>query len=100
MDSFLVTNAVALCGAGHNMPFDLRFRYLFDDDETGRKHSIEKLEEGYEVFMWERLKKDLDLPQREKWDINDVILWCNANKKQLPNLSKYFSNDQFDLLDI
>ena len=100
MDSFLVSNSVALCGAGHNMPFDMKFRYLFDDDETGRKHSIEKLSEGYEVFMWERLKKDLNLPQREKWDINDVILWCNDNKIQLPNLSKYFSNDQFDLLDI
>ena len=100
LDSFLINNCVAVCGAGHNMPFDLKYRYLYDDDPTGRKHSIEKLNQGYDVFMWEKLKHEYNLPKRDKWDINDVILYCKSNNIAYPNLNMYFSNDQFDLLDI
>lgn len=100
MDSFLINNCVAVCGAGHSMPFELRYRYLYDDDITGRKHSIEKLNQGCEVFMWEKLKQDYNLPKREKWDINDLIIYCKNNTLNYPKLNTYFSNDQFDLLNI
>ena len=100
MDSFLIKNCVALCGAGHHMPFEMMFRYLFDDDKTGRSHAIEKLNEGYNVFMWDRLKSDLHLPQREKWDVNDLLIWCEDNHIHMPNLNNYYSSDSLDLLDI
>ena len=100
MDSFLIKNCVALCGAGHNMPFELQYRYLYDDDKTGRKHSIEKLNEGYEVFMWDKLKADLMLPHREKWDVNDLLIYCTTNNIKIPPLANYYSSDSLDLLDI
>lgn len=100
MDSFLLKNCVALCGANHSLPFIMHFRYLFDNDKTGRKHAIEKLNEGNEVFMWDKLCKDFYLPQRDKWDVNDVVKYCYDNKIQFPKFDLYFSNDQLDLLDI
>ena len=78
----------------------MMFRYLFDDDKTGRSHAIEKLNEGYNVFMWDRLKADLHLPQREKWDVNDLMIWCEDNHIHMPNLNNYYSSDSLDLLDI
>ena len=100
MDSFLVKNCIATCGAGKHINFAFKIRYLFDDDLTGRKHALEKLAEGYEVFMWDKLKADLNLPKRDKWDINDLVIYCNDKKIQIPNLEKYYSNDDLDSLDI
>lgn len=100
MDSFLIKNCVALCGAGHHMPFDLMYRYLYDDDKTGRKHAIEKLNEGYEVFMWDKLKADLMLPRKEKWDVNDLLIYCTEHKINIPPLANYYSSNNLDLLDI
>ena len=100
MDAFLLKNCIALCGASKHLNFDLNYRYLFDDDKTGRKHSIEMLQNGSYVFLWNKLKKDLNLPKREKWDINDLAIYCAENNLQFPQIEKYFSNDNFDLLDI
>ncbi len=100
MDSFLLKNCIATCGAGKNISLTMETRYLFDDDLTGRKHAIEKLNEGYSVFMWDKLKTELQLPHREKWDINDLVIYCSENNIKIPNLDKYYSNDNLDSLDI
>lgn len=100
MDSFLIKNSIALCGAGHSLPFDFKYKYLFDDDLTGRKHALEKLNEGCDVFTWDKLKKDICLPQRKKWDINDLVIYCYSNKIQIPPLANYYSSNSLDLLDI
>lgn len=100
MDSFLLKNCIALCGAEKHLNFDLNYRYLFDDDNAGRKHAINLLNEGSTVFLWSKLKKDLNLPKREKWDINDLAIYCADNHIPFPNIDKYFSNDLLDLLDI
>jgi hypothetical protein len=100
MDSFLVKNCIALCGAGRHLKVDMEFRYLFDDDVTGRQHAIEKLNLGYKVFMWSKLKSDLHMPNRSKWDINDLIIWADQNKIKIPSLETYYTNDKLDLLNI
>lgn len=100
MDSFLIKNCIALCGAGKHIGFDLNYRYLFDYDKTGIKHTIEMLENGSAVFLWSKLIKDYNLPKREKWDINDLVIYCYNNNIRFPNLDKYFSSDNLDLLDI
>lgn len=100
MDSFLIKNCIATCGAGKRISMDFISRYLFDDDKTGRKHALDKLSEGYQVFMWDRFKSDLNLPNRLKWDINDVVKYCSENKIQMPKLDMYFSNNELDSLDI
>ena len=100
MDSFLIKNCIALCGAGHHLKINMEFRYLFDDDVTGRKHAIEKLNQGYKVFMWSKLKQDLNMPKRFKWDINDLVIWAYNNNVKIPDINKYYTNDKLDLLYI
>lgn len=100
MDSFLLRNSVALCGAAKNMEFPFMARFLFDDDKAGREHAIEKIREGYEVFLWEKFKKDLGLGNQKKWDVNDVWIWCGNNGRQFPSIEGYFSDDELDLIEI
>jgi hypothetical protein len=97
MDSFLIKNCIALCGASKRMDFPFMTRYLFDDDKPGREHAIEKIKEGYNVFMWDTFKKDLGIKSLKKLDMNDVIIWCYNNNVVCPNLDKYFSDDELDL---
>ena len=102
MDAFLVHNAVASAGANKNIPLKLQFCYLYDDDETGRKHAIEKINEGQYVFMWDKLKSDLGIPDKKKWDVNDIIVYLNSTNRgniKIP-WSNYFSNDMFDIINI
>lgn len=100
MDSFLIKNSIALCGAGKNVSFPFECRYLFDDDKAGRTHSINKLKCGYKVFLWDLLKKKLSLEHRKKWDVNDVVIWCRNNNKRFPRIDDFFSDDELDLVII
>ena len=100
MDSFLIKNSIATCGAGKSIPLDLNFYYMYDSDKTGDKKSIEKLENGNYVFLWGKFKKELDLPQKLKWDINDVVNYCKTNNKKMPYVLNYFGNDKFDIIDL
>lgn len=100
MDSFLIKNSIALCGAGKRMEFPFMTRYLFDDDKPGREHAIEKIKEGYRVFMWENFKKDLGIKSGKKLDMNDVIMWCYDNNKVCPKIDDYFSENELDLIMI
>ena len=100
MDSFLIKNSIALCGAGKKVEFPFMTRYLFDDDKPGREHAIEKIKEGYRVLMWENFKKDLGIKSGKKLDMNDVIMWCYDNNKVCPKIDDYFSENELDLIMI
>lgn len=100
MDAFLLKNGVATCGAGKRMPVDLNYYYLYDDDKTGREKAFDKLNSGFNVFLWDKFKSDLELPRRQKWDYNDVINYCKSNNIKIPFISQYFSNDKFDIINI
>ena len=100
MDSFLITNAIALCGAGKHITFPFKCKYLFDSDKEGRKHAIEYMEAGNEVFLWERYKQDNGLPDQKKWDINDAFVWAAKNNVKLTRLDNYFSSDTLDVIDV
>ena len=107
-DAFLLPNCIAMSGANKSIGVELPFWYVFDSDKTGNEHAIKKLEAGYNVFMWEKFKKDIGLPEqnpysknKNKWDINDVIKWCRDNNyTEKIYWAKYFSNDMLDGLDI
>lgn len=100
LDSFLINNCIATCGATKSIPIEFNFYYLYDDDKTGRKKAFEKLNNKHYVFLWDKFKNDLMLPKKDKWDFNDVINYCKINNKKVPNILEYFSNDEFDLIDI
>ena len=48
--------------------------------------------------MWYKLKQDLNMPKRAKWDINDLVIWASENNVKIPNLNSYYTNDKLDLL--
>lgn len=100
MDSFLVKNSIALCGAGKNAGFFFRYRYMFDSDKSGKEHTIEKLSEGCEVFMWDKYISDVGLPRKSKWDYNDAVKWAHENSVTLPKIDGYFSNNEMDAIYI
>lgn len=98
MDAFLLKNSVALCGASKNAEFPFEHRYIFDADATGRKHSIERMKDGYSVFLWDKYIADANLPKKRKWDINDIVMYAVKNNISLPSIEGYFSDNDLDLI--
>ena len=80
MDSFLIKNSIATCGAGKNIPLELNFYYMYDSDTTGNKKSMEKLNNDHYVFLWDKFKKDIGLPNKNKFKQP-----VTTSKKTIPN---------------
>lgn len=100
-DCFLLPNAIASSGASKVIPIDMDFFYLYDNDKTGTEYALKKLYEGHHVFMWQKLKADLQLPDRKKWDINDVVNYLRMNKMHTSiKWIDYFTNDSLDSIYI
>mgnify|MGYP001186387153 FL=1 len=99
-DSFLFKNSVASTGANKAFPLALPVRYWFDDDKTGTEKSLKIIEEGYSVFLWDKFKKEMGLPYRKKWDLNDALIYLKKNNIMMPNFENFFSKDPLDIIDI
>lgn len=81
---------------------DLPFWYVYDSDKTGIEHALDALKRGYNVFMWKKFKQDYNLPYREKWDINDVMMYFrdnNIDTKQI-KWQPYFTHNSLDGLNL
>ena len=100
LDSMLFRNSVANGGANKGFPIDLPLRFFYDGDKTGRKKSLEQINNGNSVFLWEKIKSEYGLPHREKWDLTDLLLYFKINNVKVPYLENYFSNDPLDSIDI
>lgn len=100
LDSFMYKNSIANAGANKSFPIDITVRYWYDDDKTGIENSLEKINNGEYIFLWSKLKRDLELPQRKKWDLNDLIIYLKINNKSIPRFENYFSNDIYDIIDL
>lgn len=100
MDAFLFKNAIANAGANKELPIELPVRYFYDNDDTGRRKSIEHLNNEEEVFLWGKFINLLELPYRNKWDWNDFLIWAHKNHKQIPLIDSFFSRDPLDIIDI
>jgi len=109
-DSFLLPNCIALSGAGKNFAMQFPFWYIFDKDDTGNEHAIEKMKQGYNVFLWKKFMNDFHIPEinpyiitgnKRKWDITDVNKYFRDIKMN-PRIiwSKYFSNNILDAFSI
>ena len=99
-DSFMFRNSVANTGANKSFPLSLPVRYWYDDDETGRRKSLEMIENGESVFLWSKFKHDFELPLRKKWDLNDIMIFAKQENKNLPFFENYFSSDPLDIIDL
>jgi len=100
LDAFLFKNSIANTGIHKHFMLDMPVRYWFDDDKDGRAESIKKINEGDSVFLWAKLQKDLQLPPRPKWDLNDLLIWIKNQNQKIPDFNYYFSQDILDMIDI
>ena len=100
LDSFLFKNSIGNAGATKRFPLDIPVRYWYDDDDAGRKKSIEMINKNNQIFLWEKFKNDIGLPYRKKWDLNEVMIWLRKNNKGIPNFNMYFSDDPLDIIDL
>jgi hypothetical protein len=118
IDAMFINNSIGLATAGRSTEeFDEipTIRYMFDNDETGKKKMMEKLKRGKKIFMWgkffdetkldvkwEKYLKSIDKNERDKYpkeigDLNDLIrVTYYLKDKCITDLSKYFSNSKLD----
>ena len=101
LDAKFMHNSLALATAGRSTEeFDemATVRYMFDNDDTGKKKMAQKLKKGRPVFMWSKFLKDFKLDKYNIKDLNDLIKVCYRLKsdawKQIDN---YFTSSELDL---
>jgi len=100
MDAFLFKNAIANTGANKELPIDLNIRFFYDCDDTGKRRSLEHIEQKQEVFLWDKFLRNLDIPYRKKYDWNDILIWAKKENVSLPLIDTFFSADPLDAIDI
>jgi hypothetical protein len=118
IDAMFVTNSIGLATAGRSTDeFDEipTIRYMFDNDETGKKKMMEKLRRGKKIFTWqkffddtkinitwEKFLKGLDKEKRDKYpreinDLNDLVIASFYTKdNSIKRIYDYFSDSQLD----
>jgi hypothetical protein len=98
-DSFLYRNSVGLCSINNKFPFEVEDkRYFLDGDTAGREAAQKPLKEGEKVFLWKKFLDENGFPTRDKWDLNDVVVYAHKNGLKIKNLEEYFSNISWDLI--
>ncbi|HQJ57170.1 MAG TPA: hypothetical protein PLH46_05965 [Caldisericia bacterium] len=105
IDSSFVKNSIAIVGLiGKRMSEnvyeqikDLKKFYMLDNDEEGKKNSIQLLQNGERVFNWTRFLKDHEIVGKIK-DVNDFILASGKEFLEFKDLEKYFTNDYIDVI--
>ncbi|MCM1217719.1 MAG: hypothetical protein NC548_24770 [Lachnospiraceae bacterium] len=100
IDSLMIDNCIALQGATKmNNYFDNvdNVRYLFDNDDVGRKHSISKIKEHKQVFLWDMYLNEIGCSDVKIKDINDL---SRFDKFKFDIFNKCFSDNELDILMI
>lgn len=117
IDAMFIKNAIATTGVTKSKSVlgsiisKKNARILFDNDRAGAVETYKLLEQGYTVFMWSKLIRDLRLkyPDRRKWindikDINDLYKFLvnigdNPSYEEFNDIiDQYFSNSIYDLI--
>lgn len=117
LDSIFYPNSIGAIGINstEDMDFllenddDLQLQFFFDQDNIGVRKSLQKLDEGYRVFLWQKLVEKLISNKKDKYEakkyalkIKDLNKLVQEMKNDEPynklKLWTYFSNDEFDKL--
>lgn len=104
IDSMFIENSIATLGLSISTKMQdviNSFKnpiYLLDGDNAGMSASNKLLQQGKKVFLWENFIRDLKLPKRNKWDINDFMLFSNLNDIKLTydDLEPFISKSYYD----
>lgn len=104
LDAKFMFNSLALATAGRStteLDEIPTIRYMFDNDETGKKKMLEKLKKGKAVFMWTKFLADhkLNIYTEDIKDLNDLIKKCFELKISAhKHLDQYFTDSRLDAL--
>jgi len=79
---------------------ELDVYYLIDydgDNKQVRKRKLNLLNNNKYVYNWYKYLKDNILPNREKWDINDLFIYLNRREKfNFDYFKDCFTNNPLD----
>ncbi len=101
LDAWLCPNSIALCSINNPFPFDVpNKRWFLDGDDIGRKKAREFLQKGEKVFLWKKFLDENNLPERNKWDLNDIVNFVRGKGIKIKRLDNYFSDSGWDLIHI
>jgi hypothetical protein len=103
LDAMFMHNSLALATAGRStteLDEIPTTRYMFDNDETGKKKMLEKLKNNKPVFMWSKYLADFKLNTYDIKDLNDLVLKCFELKTSEPlkKIEDYFTTSKLDAL--
>lgn len=103
-DAFLFRNSIAISGVSKSFHTEEKenYRFWFDKDKEGVKKTVERLQKGFRVFLWDRFLRDAGLRLRaeKKLDLNELLMFSKRELVDLPDFEKYFSCNKNDILDI
>lgn len=100
LDSMLFPNSCGLLSVKNPWPFDCLRRYFLDDDEAGRKKSLQLMKAGESCFMWDAYKRDKGLTFAKIKDYNDLVVIAKEKQIDLSDVQNYFSSDILDTLGL
>lgn len=111
LDSLFYPNSIGLVGVNTDLRFlessDMDIQYFFDNDKAGYDKAVQKIEEGFKVFLWKKLidhltsLKSPNDPYKYEYriskvkDINKLCELVPGAYTKL-ELSKFFSRDVLD----
>jgi hypothetical protein len=114
-DSLFLSNSIGQIGVNTDLSFLLKeegieFRFIYDNDEAGFKKSRKMLEEGRQVFLWNKFFIDMmkdykgDKPKSEMIKMLKNIKDFNSLGKRFKqpiekifNFDNYFTKDELDI---
>jgi hypothetical protein len=102
IDAMFMQNTLGLASVGRSteeLDEIPTVRYMFDNDEPGKKKMLEKLKRGKRVFMWSKFIKEnnLNIYKKKIKDLNDLVMvsW-ESKSKCLNKVNNYFTDSRLD----
>ena len=104
IDSLFIENGLPLFSTNWSQEVDEELKtfncyYMLDTDSSKetKKRKINLLKQGRKLFNWNSFLKDNNIPNREKWDVNDLFLYMNLDRKfTFKDFKDYFTSNLID----
>jgi len=114
-DSLFLSNSIGQIGVNTDLSFLLKeegieFRFVYDNDVAGFKKSRKMLEQGHQVFLWNKFfidmmkeykggksKPDMARMLKDTKDFNSLGKKFSRPIEKIFDFSKYFTNDELDI---
>jgi len=102
IDSLFMHNTLGLASVGRStdeLDEIPTVRYMFDNDEPGKKKMLEKLKKNKRVFMWSKFiaETNMNIYKKKIKDLNDLVMVSWESKSNcLSKVNNYFTDSRLD----